>query len=73
LADTGAVTLNANTITTGCSGALATSTDRAGGPIVIGPDEAPFATAVPEPGSLLLVGSGIAGFIARRRAAGRRV
>jgi hypothetical protein len=74
LADTGAVTLDTNTITTGCAGSLSVGSDVGGGPIVLGPNEAPIeAVAVPEPGSLLLVGSGIAGFIARRRAAGRRV
>jgi type VI secretion system secreted protein VgrG len=54
LAQTGAVTLDTNTISTGCNG---------GGTITNGvvTSTLPYAVATPEPGTWLLLGSGLAG------------
>ena len=65
LASNGAVTLDTNTIGTGCNGSLSVIPgDDGGGPVVIGPGGTPLPT--PEPGTLLLLGTGIAGLVARR-------
>jgi hypothetical protein len=66
LAATGAVTLDANTIAIGCNGSLSVDTGSGGAPVVVGPGGIPLA-AVPEPGTLLLLGTGIAGALAIRK------
>jgi len=64
LAHTGGVTLQSNTISIGCNGpALSIQTGSGGVPVVVGPSGTPVAT--PEPTTLVLLGIGIAGFVAR--------
>jgi type VI secretion system secreted protein VgrG len=63
LAQTGAVTMDTNTISTDCEGPLADTVGLSGG---FGSNEAP---AVPEPGSIALLGSGlitVLGFVRRQ-------
>jgi len=57
LADTGAVTMDTNTISTGCNGSLSVSS----GGVVIGPGGTPLAT--PEPGTFALLSSGLLGMV----------
>jgi len=71
LADTGSVTMDNNTISTGCNGSLSVQTNGGGGsgggggtPVVIGPGGTPLPT--PEPGTLLLLGASITGLVALR-------
>jgi hypothetical protein len=73
LADTGAVTLDTNTISTGCNGSL--SVDTSGGtPVVVFPGgTGGTPLPVPEPGTLVLLGSGLACLAARRQQIGARV
>lgn len=63
LANTGAVTLDMNSIDIGCGGGLDVTTTAAGGTVVT---ILPFA-AVPEPGTLLLFGLGLAGILSLRK------
>jgi hypothetical protein len=57
LADTGAVTLDTNTISTGCNGSLSVVTGPGGTPVVIGPGGTPLPT--PEPGTFALLSFGL--------------
>jgi len=72
LSDTASVTLDTNTITTGCNGSLSVQTGGGGTPVVIGPP-GPGGTGgtplpTPEPDTLLLLGAGFAGLgVVRRR------
>jgi hypothetical protein len=79
LAQTGAVTLDTNTVGIGgCSAALAASNGlSSGGTLSYGPTGAPVITplafsGVPEPGTFMLLGAGIACLAARRLRFGAR-
>ena len=67
--------MDTNTISTGCNGVLqleAGGEGEDGSPgVVIGPDGKPIPAAVPEPGTLILLGTGVAGLVARRRRSAR--
>ena len=63
LAATGAVTMDTNVISTGCDVSLQTD---GGGQFVLDLNGTPVPTPTPEPGTLLLLGTGIAGLVARR-------
>jgi hypothetical protein len=63
LPDMAVVTLDTNTISTGCNGRLSVETGPGGSPVVIGPGGTPL-SSVPEPGTLLLLGSGLVRLIA---------
>jgi hypothetical protein len=80
LAQTGAVSLGANTIGIGCSDTLAGSNGLSGGGTLSypnGPTGTPVITPlpydrIPEPGTFMLLGAGIACLVARRRRFGAR-
>jgi type VI secretion system secreted protein VgrG len=78
LANTGAVTMQGNTISIGCAGTGGVTSNGLSGPILNGERQPPptgstvynvtaNGISVPEPSSLLLLGSGLAGLAAWRR------